>query len=174
MATVYVGYSNRETDTAACLAVLEHAKRMLADPSLNMVLLDEITYMVAYDYLPLEAVLDALRIVLYTRRLSSRGAGVIGIFWRWPIPSASCVRSNMRLMQASKRKLELITKEKSPVRSPGFYINRCCYGSGAAAAAHLAVSLHRATDLIRLHATTIFFHRPFEVVSGVRPTSSRR
>ena len=52
---------NRETDTAACLAVWEHAKRMLADPSLNMVLLDEITYMVAYDYLPLEAVLDALK-----------------------------------------------------------------------------------------------------------------
>ncbi|BBJ62817.1 cob(I)yrinic acid a,c-diamide adenosyltransferase [Enterobacter asburiae] len=52
---------NRETDTAACLAVWEHAKRMLANPSLNMVLLDEITYMVAYDYLPLEAVLDALK-----------------------------------------------------------------------------------------------------------------
>jgi cob(I)alamin adenosyltransferase len=34
---------------------------MLADPTLNMVLLDEITYMVAYDYLPLEAVLDALK-----------------------------------------------------------------------------------------------------------------
>ena len=47
--------------TAACLAVWEHAKRMLSDPSLNMVLLDEITYMVAYDYLPLEAVLEALR-----------------------------------------------------------------------------------------------------------------
>ncbi|MFN2826653.1 cob(I)yrinic acid a,c-diamide adenosyltransferase, partial [Escherichia coli] len=44
---------NRETDTAACLAVWEHAKRMLSDPSFNMVLLDEITYMVAYDYLPL-------------------------------------------------------------------------------------------------------------------------
>ena len=52
---------NRETDTAACLAVWEHAKRMLSDPSLNMVLLDEITYMVAYDYLPLEAVLAALK-----------------------------------------------------------------------------------------------------------------
>lgn len=34
---------------------------MLSDPSLNMVLLDEITYMVAYDYLPLEAVLAALK-----------------------------------------------------------------------------------------------------------------
>lgn len=52
---------NRETDTAACLAVWEHAKRMLADPTLNMVVLDEITYMVAYDYLSLESVLDALK-----------------------------------------------------------------------------------------------------------------
>jgi hypothetical protein len=69
-----------------------------------MVLLDEITYMVAYDYLPLEAVLDALKNRPAIRRLSSRGAGVIGIFWSWQIPSASCVRLNMRLMQASKRK----------------------------------------------------------------------
>lgn len=51
---------NRDTDTAACLAVWEHAKRMLADTTLNMVLLDEITYMVAYDYLPLQEVVDAL------------------------------------------------------------------------------------------------------------------
>ncbi len=51
---------NRETDTAACLEVWEHAKRMLADESLDMVLLDEITYMVAYDYLTLEEVLAAL------------------------------------------------------------------------------------------------------------------
>jgi cob(I)alamin adenosyltransferase len=34
---------------------------MLADESLDMVLLDELTYMVAYDYLPLETVLSALR-----------------------------------------------------------------------------------------------------------------
>lgn len=51
---------NRETDTAACLEVWEHAKQMLADESLDMVLLDEITYMVAYDYLALEEVLTAL------------------------------------------------------------------------------------------------------------------
>lgn len=51
---------NRETDTAACLAVWEHGKRMLADAALDMVILDELTYMVAYDYLPLEEVLSAL------------------------------------------------------------------------------------------------------------------
>jgi cob(I)alamin adenosyltransferase len=52
---------NRETDTEACLDVWQHAKRMLADESLDMVILDEITYMVAYDYLPLEEVMQALR-----------------------------------------------------------------------------------------------------------------
>lgn len=51
---------NRETDTAACLAVWQHAKRMLADETLDMVILDELTYMVAYDYLPLDEVLTAL------------------------------------------------------------------------------------------------------------------
>lgn len=51
---------NRETDTAACLEVWEHGKRMLADAALDMVILDELTYMVAYDYLPLEAVMEAL------------------------------------------------------------------------------------------------------------------
>ncbi|HGY4575652.1 TPA: cob(I)yrinic acid a,c-diamide adenosyltransferase [Klebsiella variicola] len=52
---------DRDSDTAACLAVWEHARRMLADYQLDLVLLDELTYMVAYDYLPLESVLSALR-----------------------------------------------------------------------------------------------------------------
>ncbi|MBV4366958.1 cob(I)yrinic acid a,c-diamide adenosyltransferase [Erwinia sp. BNK-24-b] len=52
---------NRETDTAACLAVWEHAKRMLQDASLDLVVLDELTYMVSFDYLPLEEAIAALR-----------------------------------------------------------------------------------------------------------------
>ncbi|MBZ4312281.1 cob(I)yrinic acid a,c-diamide adenosyltransferase, partial [Mycobacterium tuberculosis] len=52
---------DRDSDTAACLAVWEHARRMLAADQLDLVLLDELTYMVAYDYLPLESVLSALR-----------------------------------------------------------------------------------------------------------------
>ena len=52
---------DRDSDTAACLAVWEHARRMLADDQLDLVLLDELTYMVAYEYLPLESVLSALR-----------------------------------------------------------------------------------------------------------------
>ncbi|EOT1256706.1 cob(I)yrinic acid a,c-diamide adenosyltransferase [Cronobacter sakazakii] len=52
---------NRESDTAACQAVWQHGKRMLADASLDLVVLDELTYMVAYNYLALEEVLTALR-----------------------------------------------------------------------------------------------------------------
>ncbi|MGB9095190.1 cob(I)yrinic acid a,c-diamide adenosyltransferase [Erwinia sp.] len=51
---------NRETDTAACLQVWEHGKRMLQDDTLDLVVLDELTYMVSFDYLPLEEVLSAL------------------------------------------------------------------------------------------------------------------
>ncbi|MBB1199485.1 cob(I)yrinic acid a,c-diamide adenosyltransferase [Enterobacteriaceae bacterium 89] len=52
---------NRESDTEACLGVWQHARRMMADEKLDLVVLDELTYMVAYDYLPLEEVLTALR-----------------------------------------------------------------------------------------------------------------
>ncbi|EOE6862555.1 cob(I)yrinic acid a,c-diamide adenosyltransferase [Cronobacter dublinensis] len=52
---------NRESDTAACQAVWQHGKRMLADASLDLIVLDELTYMVAYDYLALDEVLTALR-----------------------------------------------------------------------------------------------------------------
>jgi cob(I)alamin adenosyltransferase len=52
---------DKEGDTVACLSVWQHAKRMMADNALDMVILDELTYMVAYDYLPLEEVLTALR-----------------------------------------------------------------------------------------------------------------
>jgi len=51
---------NRATDSAACLAVWQHATRMLADETLDLVLLDEITYMVSMDYLPLAEVEQAL------------------------------------------------------------------------------------------------------------------
>ncbi len=51
---------NRETDTAACLQVWQHGKRMLQDETLDLVVLDELTYMVSFDYLPLEEVLFAL------------------------------------------------------------------------------------------------------------------
>ncbi|WP_130835120.1 cob(I)yrinic acid a,c-diamide adenosyltransferase [[Erwinia] mediterraneensis] len=51
---------NRQSDTEACLAVWQHAERMLADADLDLVILDEITYMVTMDYLPLERLMAAL------------------------------------------------------------------------------------------------------------------
>ncbi|HHQ6549749.1 cob(I)yrinic acid a,c-diamide adenosyltransferase [Serratia fonticola] len=51
---------DRESDTAACQAVWQHGKRMLADSSLDMVLMDELTYMVSYGYLELAELLEAL------------------------------------------------------------------------------------------------------------------
>jgi cob(I)alamin adenosyltransferase len=51
---------NKETDTQACQAVWQHGKRMLADPSLDLVVLDELTYMLSFAYLDLQEVIDAL------------------------------------------------------------------------------------------------------------------
>lgn len=52
---------NRETDTLAAREVWQHARRMLADPTLDLVVLDELTYMISYHYLPLEEVTQALQ-----------------------------------------------------------------------------------------------------------------
>ncbi|GAA5213024.1 cob(I)yrinic acid a,c-diamide adenosyltransferase [Corallincola platygyrae] len=51
---------NREADTAAAQKVWKEAKRMLADDTLHLVLLDEITYMVQYNYLDLDEVIEAI------------------------------------------------------------------------------------------------------------------
>ncbi|SHO57503.1 cob(I)yrinic acid a,c-diamide adenosyltransferase [Vibrio quintilis] len=52
---------NKETDTIAAQAVWQHCRQMLQDESLNLVLLDELTYMITYGYIELDEVLDALR-----------------------------------------------------------------------------------------------------------------
>ncbi|WJV64518.1 cob(I)yrinic acid a,c-diamide adenosyltransferase [Pectobacteriaceae bacterium C52] len=51
---------NRQTDTEAAHLVWQHGKRMLADPQLDLVVLDELTYMISYDYLPLDEVIGVL------------------------------------------------------------------------------------------------------------------
>ncbi|MGO2089776.1 MAG: cob(I)yrinic acid a,c-diamide adenosyltransferase [Oceanisphaera sp.] len=51
---------DREQDIAACEQTWLPAEKMLADPSIDLVLLDELTYMVAYHYLDLDRVLSAL------------------------------------------------------------------------------------------------------------------
>ncbi len=52
---------NRQTDTDAAQRVWQHGLRMLADDSLDLVVLDELTYMLSYDYLPLNDVMIALQ-----------------------------------------------------------------------------------------------------------------
>ena len=52
---------DKAADIAAAEAAWVHAKAMLANPDLKMVLLDELTYMLSYQYLDLEEVLSAIR-----------------------------------------------------------------------------------------------------------------
>ena len=52
---------DREADTAAALATWEQAEQFLKNDSINLVLLDELTYMVSYHYLPLKRVIKALQ-----------------------------------------------------------------------------------------------------------------
>ena len=51
---------DRERDVRAARAAFEEARRMLVDPELHLVLLDELNIVLRYDYLPLAEVLEAL------------------------------------------------------------------------------------------------------------------
>ena len=51
---------DREADIAAAEIVWHEAKRLLTDPTINTVLLDELTYMLSYKYLDLDEVLTAI------------------------------------------------------------------------------------------------------------------
>lgn len=51
---------SQETDIAAAKIAWTKAKKLLADESIDMVLLDELTYMVKYGYIALEEILDVL------------------------------------------------------------------------------------------------------------------
>lgn len=48
-------------DVAAATAAWETALEMMADPSISLVILDELNIALRYDYLPLEGVVEALR-----------------------------------------------------------------------------------------------------------------
>lgn len=52
---------DREADIRAAQATWAVARPMLENPDYDLVVLDELTYMLAYGYLPEEEVLDALR-----------------------------------------------------------------------------------------------------------------
>ena len=52
---------DREGDIKAAKETWAQAEKLLADDSIDLVLLDELTYMVSYKYLPLEDILTALK-----------------------------------------------------------------------------------------------------------------
>jgi cob(I)alamin adenosyltransferase len=52
---------DRQRDLAAARAAWEEAKRMIADESYKMILLDELNIVLRYDYLPLDEILDVLK-----------------------------------------------------------------------------------------------------------------
>lgn len=52
---------DREADIKAAVDTWAVAKPMLSDPELDLVVLDELTYMLAYNYLPEDEVIAALR-----------------------------------------------------------------------------------------------------------------
>ncbi|WP_264403396.1 cob(I)yrinic acid a,c-diamide adenosyltransferase [Vibrio owensii] len=51
---------NKSADTEAAQLVWQECKRMLGDESIDVVLFDELTYMVSYGYIDLEEVVEAL------------------------------------------------------------------------------------------------------------------
>ncbi|MEH6583148.1 MAG: cob(I)yrinic acid a,c-diamide adenosyltransferase [Halioglobus sp.] len=68
---------DRSADIAAAVKTWAIAKPMLEDPSYDLVVLDEITYMLAYDYLPEADILNALssRPVEQSVVVTGRGGG---------------------------------------------------------------------------------------------------
>lgn len=52
---------DRETDITAARATWEHARRLLRDPDFQVVILDELTYMLTYGYLDAEDVFETLK-----------------------------------------------------------------------------------------------------------------
>ncbi len=52
---------DRQRDIAAASSAWEEAKKMIADPSFNLVLLDELNIVLRYDYLPLEEIIEVLK-----------------------------------------------------------------------------------------------------------------
>ncbi|MGF1763444.1 cob(I)yrinic acid a,c-diamide adenosyltransferase [Aliivibrio kagoshimensis] len=51
---------DKSSDTLAAQKVWQECKSMLADESIDVILLDELTYMISYDYISLDEVVEAL------------------------------------------------------------------------------------------------------------------
>lgn len=67
---------NKATDIEAAQRIWKECKRMLADESIDVILFDELTYMVSYGYIDLEEVVEALnhRPKMQSVLITGRGA----------------------------------------------------------------------------------------------------
>jgi cob(I)alamin adenosyltransferase len=52
---------DREADIAAARATWEQAEKLLQDEDINLVILDELTYMLAFDYLAEDSIIKAIQ-----------------------------------------------------------------------------------------------------------------
>ena len=68
---------NKQTDRVAAQNVWQHAKKLLADECIDVILLDELTYMLGYGYLETDDVVNALhsRPASQSVIVTGRGAG---------------------------------------------------------------------------------------------------
>ncbi|NRF62585.1 cob(I)yrinic acid a,c-diamide adenosyltransferase [Vibrio coralliilyticus] len=67
---------NKATDTEAAQKVWQECKRMLSDESIDVILFDELTYMISYGYIELDEVVEALhnRPTMQSVVITGRGA----------------------------------------------------------------------------------------------------
>lgn len=70
---------------------------MLEDPSYDLVVLDELTYMVRYGYIDLDEIISYLKNRPENQSVIITGGDVTAISRIWQTPSVSCVRLNTRL-----------------------------------------------------------------------------
>lgn len=91
---------NRQADIDAAKEVWSESKRMLADKRYDLVVLDELTYMLAYHYLDTEEVIASLQNRPAQQSVIVTGRGCHSQILKWQIRSAKSAPSNMLLITA--------------------------------------------------------------------------
>ena len=98
----------KKADIAAAKKTWAEAEKMLKDPSLSLVLLDELTYMISYGYLDEKKILNAIkkRPKMQHVVITGRGASAARRGQRCPLSSDTCsptVRTRRRISSSMER-----------------------------------------------------------------------
>lgn len=86
---------------------------MLADAHYDLVVLDELTYMLAYHYLDTQEVIAAIENRPAEQSVIVTGRGCHTLYWNLPIRSVRCVRSSTRLIAVFRHKLGLTGRKNT-------------------------------------------------------------